>query len=120
MDTRCRCFGHHIALVAVIELPVDVGVRLEVARVDRACRDREGADGDGKHTTSWITVAGCNTVLNSTVYRSDVVAMNVDSHDRRICSIQLNERHTLTIWDDILFSEPWCEIATVYGRTSAF
>ena len=58
VDARCRCFGYHIALEAVIELPVDVGVRLEVARVDRARRDREGADGDGKHTTSWITVAG--------------------------------------------------------------
>ena len=58
VDARCRCFGHYITLIAVIELPVDVGVRLEIAHVDRSCFDREGADGDREHTTRWCTIAG--------------------------------------------------------------
>ena len=57
MDTRCRGHGHDVTLIAVIEYPVDVGVRLEVAHVDRVSIDRIGADGNRKHPTSWVIVA---------------------------------------------------------------
>ena len=84
---------HHITLVAVIEFPVDVGVRLEIAQVYRASIDRIRANHDGEHATNCVIVASRDAVLNRTVEKRDVIIGKVDSDDRGILSIQIDERN---------------------------
>ena len=100
MDTRCSCFRQDITLIPVIELPVDAGVGLEIALVDRSCFDRVGAEGNRKHATSWVIVAGGEAVLNSTAYSSDVISITIHPDDRCILPHIFYQRHSKAYRED--------------------